>query len=98
MFYRGGIALSKQFLPYFCFLKAIFMVKDTETEIAAAKRIGNGIKRLRENLGLSQPQFARELGLKSHFNLCRIERGTHLPSVKTLCLIEEKYGVKWGFL
>lgn len=50
------------------------------------------LKDLRVQLRLSQPEFANELGLSLSI-VQKYEQGKRNPSLKTIRLIETKYGV-----
>ena len=59
--------------------------------------INQRIKLLREHLGLSQDEFASQIGL-SRKMLSRYEKGKNVPSEKTLRLIEQTFSVNPSWL
>lgn len=50
--------------------------------------LGNKIRKLRKELGLTQEQLAEKIELDSK-HLCKIEKGVHLPTYKTLVKLAE---------
>ncbi|MEO0141239.1 MAG: helix-turn-helix transcriptional regulator [candidate division WOR-3 bacterium] len=55
------------------------------------------LKELREDFGISQEQFAKELDI-TVFTVQKWERGAFLPGAKALIAIAEKYGVSLNWL
>lgn len=62
-------------------------------EIEVYMRIGERIKRLRQDKGMSQQTLADECDIESP-NLSRIENGNTNPTVKSLWKISNALGVK----
>jgi transcriptional regulator with XRE-family HTH domain len=58
---------------------------------AIAARCACQLAELRRNAGVTQRQLARRLGMTESM-ISRLERGDHLPSLKTLCRIAEAFG------
>ena len=56
------------------------------------KRIGRRIKECRENLGLTQEQFAEKIGLASNY-ISTVERGASFPRCENLIAIINGLGV-----
>ncbi|WP_332657331.1 helix-turn-helix transcriptional regulator [Brevundimonas sp.] len=52
----------------------------------------NNLAAVRKELGLSQEELARRVGLKSKGHLSQIERGEQTPSVRTALEIERETG------
>ncbi len=59
-------------------------------------QFGEALKRLRLETKLSQTEFARRLGL-SPTNVCDLEKGRVIPSVKRAIWIAQKLGVSERF-
>ena len=59
-----------------------------------AAQIGERIRALREELGLTQEKLAYEAGLKSKGHLSGIEKGLVMPTLPTLTLIAERLEVE----
>lgn len=60
------------------------------------EKIGNELKKARENKGLTQTDVAKKVGL--HYNsYAKIERGELQPSLKTLDKIYKALGLKFPF-
>lgn len=62
-----------------------------------AYAIGQRVRELRLRLGLLQEDLAKRTGI-ARPNITRIERGAHLPSMKTLRRLAETFGVSIGSL
>lgn len=62
-------------------------------EVEVYIRIGERIKKLRQNKGMSQQTLADECDIESP-NLSRIENGNTNPTVKSLWKISNALGVK----
>lgn len=62
-------------------------------EIEVYIRIGERIKKLRQNKGMSQQTLADECDIESP-NLSRIENGNTNPTIKSLWKISNALGVK----
>ena len=58
---------------------------------AIAAGCARQLAELRRNAGVTQRQLARRLGMTESM-ISRLERGDHLPSLKTLCRIAEAFG------
>ena len=56
------------------------------------KRIGRRIKECRENLGLTQEQFAEKVGMASNY-ISTVERGASFPRCENLIAIINGLGV-----
>ena len=56
------------------------------------KRIGRRIKECRENIGLTQEQFAEKLGMASNY-ISTVERGASFPRCEDLIAIINGLGV-----
>ena len=59
-----------------------------------AAQIGERIRALREELGLTQEKLAYEAGLKSKGHLSGIEKGLVMPTLPTLTLIAARLEVE----
>jgi len=59
--------------------------------------IGERIKIIRENAGLSQEKFAESVGLK-RTNIAQIELGKQLPTIKIISEIVRIYNTTYGYL
>ena len=62
-------------------------------EVEVYMRIGERIKRLRQDKGMSQQTLADECDIESP-NLSRIENGNTNPTIKSLWKISNALGVK----
>lgn len=62
-------------------------------EVEVYIRIGERIKKLRQNKGMSQQTLADECDIESP-NLSRIENGNTNPTIKSLWKISNALGVK----
>ena len=62
-------------------------------EVEVYMRIGERIKRLRQDKGMSQQTLAYECDIESP-NLSRIENGNTNPTIKSLWKISNALGVK----
>jgi transcriptional regulator with XRE-family HTH domain len=69
------------------------MPRRTHADPVAAK-IGQRIRALREDQGLTQEKLAYEGGLKSKGHLSGIEKGLVIPTLQTLALLAERLGVE----
>ena len=56
------------------------------------KRIGRRIKECRENIGLTQEQFAEKIGMASNY-ISTVERGASFPRCENLIAIINGLGV-----
>lgn len=56
------------------------------------KALPERIKVLREAVGLTQVELARQIGMNGG-NLCRLETGRHTPTLKTVCKLAEALDV-----
>jgi transcriptional regulator with XRE-family HTH domain len=68
------------------------MPRRTEADPLAAQ-IGQRIQQLRKLQGLTQEKLAYEAGLKSKGHLSGIEKGLVFPTLPTLGLLAERFGV-----
>ncbi|MDX2055495.1 MAG: helix-turn-helix transcriptional regulator [Polyangiaceae bacterium] len=57
-------------------------------------KLGQRIRALREEQGLTQEKLAYEAGLKSKGHLSGIEKGLVLPTIQTLSLLAERLGTE----
>jgi transcriptional regulator with XRE-family HTH domain len=69
------------------------MPRRTQADPLAAK-IGQRIRTLRENEGLTQEKLAYEGGLKSKGHLSGIEKGLVIPTLQTLALLAARLEVE----
>ena len=58
---------------------------------AMARQCAKKLSELRGQTGLTQKQLAARLGMTESM-ISRLERGDHVPSLKTLCRIAEAFG------
>lgn len=70
----------------------------SKIEHEAAFRVGSVLKASRLRLGMSQSEFAAFLGLKTRYSVINMEAGNSFPNPRTLATIEEKLGLKIGFI
>ena len=56
------------------------------------ERVGNHIKELRTNLGITQAQLAESVGI-ARVSIIAIEKGRFLPTIETALHISEALGV-----
>ena len=64
---------------------------DADSEEDFARRVGTRLVALRQELGLSQRDFAVRIGMAAP-NYARLEAGRHVPSVPTLLRLAEVLG------
>jgi len=57
------------------------------------KPFESSIKRIREEKGFSQTEFAEKVGIR-HWHLCKVENGQSRPSVPLLEKIASELGVE----
>ena len=58
-----------------------------------AKSFESNIKKIREDKGYSQIEFAEKVGIR-HWHLCKIENGQSRPSVPLLEKIARELGIE----
>jgi len=58
----------------------------------ADKKIGNNLKALRSNLGLTQAQLAEKVGV-ARVSIVSIETGRYIPTIETALRISKALGV-----
>jgi len=61
------------------------------------KEMGYRLKRIRQDKGLTQKEFAEELGMSAVW-VSSIEVGRHQLSVDTLVILKNKYGIPYEFI
>lgn len=59
--------------------------------------VGERIKAIRDYLGMTQPEFARRIGIVASA-IAKHESGVNNPSEQTLKLICNEFGVNYGYL
>ena len=67
------------------------------SSLAANKRLGRNISRLRQNAGLTQDKFAELLEITPRY-LQKLENGMHAPSLPILINVRKKLGAGWAEL
>jgi len=55
------------------------------------------LKNLRDEIGISQEEFAKKMGLKQK-TYCNYENGTTEPKIELLCKMADFYGVSMDYL
>lgn len=55
------------------------------------------LKKLRDEIGISQEEFAKKMGLKQK-TYCNYENGTTEPKIELLCKMADFYGVSMDYL
>jgi transcriptional regulator with XRE-family HTH domain len=66
-------------------------------EAPAASRLGVALRRRRLELGISQRQLARLIGLSAHSNLGDYERGRRIPPGDIVVAYEQLLAVEPGY-
>lgn len=66
--------------------------EQTEELQELAKNIGVTLRKNREKLGVSQRQFAKDIGVKQPV-ISRLENGTHVPTLYNLNRIAKALGL-----
>jgi len=62
------------------------------------KEFGRRLKNLREELGLTQEEMAKEMADVTQSAISSYERSLHMPSIRFLFKLEETFGVNIGSL
>src|SRR5260370_42059605 len=70
----------------------------TAQRSSAAYRLGTALRRRRLELGMSQRQLARLIGLSAHSNLGDYERGQRIPPGDIVIACEELLSVEPDYL
>ena len=66
-------------------------MKDANDSVAIAAQCARRLLELRARTGETQKQLARRLGMTESM-ISRLERGDHVPSLRTLCRIADAFG------
>lgn len=73
------------------------MSEKNSTEVSEEETLGERIRTLRENCGLSQSQLAARVGVIRGY-IARLEHDRQRPSAELLWLISRQLGVTMDFL
>lgn len=64
----------------------------------AVRWLGTELRRLRLELGISQRELTRQIGLSAHSNLGEYERGSRIPPCDIILACERLFPVQPGYL
>ena len=64
----------------------------------AVRWLGTELRRLRLELGISQRELTRRIGLSAHSNLGEYERGSRIPPCDIILACERLFPVQPGYL